>query len=1681
MSNRATTTATAKRPAFDVDRARVSNTGRALTSDATGRGWSPDADSASSLPTLHSFGGISTSAPAGMTIGRCDDQYEAAAERAAEAVIAGNGASEAPAIGGGAPRVQARAVAGAAPQVTAELPRQMQAAATEGRALPTSQRTFYEDRLGHDFGAVRIHAGPAAAAAASSVQAQAFAHGSDVYFGENFYQPDSPSGQRLIAHELAHTVQQRPNVIARRALDGSTEGAAAPGSQDATSPQSATPASADVAPALTGDSDGGPAAAPPTAAVAPLLASQAAASPTTAAAARMQMLVRTSAGDAAQSSAETSEASEEGGGAQSRGGAAAAADASETGRAAQAAMATFDAQLAELSGHRSSEIRFQEAESGSVEDPERRLRREQSTSLASAFLRDVGAHVELIIAPAKELPSQLLAGLTGATGAITAAGKTQTDVVRGSAEASRQKVKGQTSQTRGLIERKRKENDQATAQAVQTSRDKSSTARDIANKDIDKHGDSQAKSIATSYRMAVWPMQEVGETAGDNAKAMARRKADAWLAQRNGESSLLDGALHDNRIEAAADAAVQVGDEYAKSLEKSANEQAAKLPESKPEVLGKVTEITGQAKKGLDDQFKQIADGADAFAKSSAARTGKVAGDFRSAAGQSGTQTAAAISAAEEQQAGEIAAFSATQSKALDQSVASGIDQLADGVTQTADGLMESMDDFVASARSMAPPDPQELSSSLGDVMGQTAATAGTMGAKIQTIGPTMSDAISTGRDQSVEMLTKNAASAVQQIDGTRESFNKGAVALNQQTVSGFDKLGKGDQKAAQEIGTRAESGFADASRMAAENFTKFGEKVEENFAQGRHQVLASLWSNETKGQLNADMRKYGQEAADQVQPRWKKVLKWVITIVVIIAVIAITVATAGALGPVGVVLLGAALGAAAGAVTTIANNLIDGKKWSDGVAKAMIVGAIGGAVGGAGGVILKGVGSVALKIGLEAGINVVGGVVSEVVGSLAVGETVNWTGAIMGALIGAGIGAGLGIAGALKGKIRFGGMGEAPPAPKVKPQVEVPPPSGRVRAALERAKILAPRPGAVPEAGVGVTPQSAPKTESRIGTQPEPVQGVAKAPAAPAAAEPAMPSPETTEPPTMLPEPTVARPQAASVDAAPAGSAEPGANVADAAPRESGVFARTEPPVAPTGEGAVTAEPTPSPAPDKVRPIGSARRARAAIRSEPAGPPRQAEPRVADTASQPSSNVSSQPEPRVAPSNEGGATQQPRPQEQPGRGKLHEFDPAQRGRAGPQPELKSSKPLTSADEFAARRAAQEAPPPEAQPKVQEKPLAMVSGVKSQAQVVDVAPGGGGGGTGENIAGGRNPVEPQAVNKPPGGGQRPPSSPAEGGGSSRSQVSEPTGQPSPKRGSRGTTTEAGAPPSKAAKLKLVPAEEVTAASVKPGEGGAAATNDPATQGAEQKSAATGKSSPKRPRPPPTHLPEYPQFPEGVGGRDPQESLDFFAANKSKYPKRIQNEINAARPGSAADAERIDGMIREAQTLRGNKALGYPAQSEPIVTGVDASGRPISRPSSPFTTTTKGHSPLGEGTSFERGFTLDAKGRPKNLTYEGVTHDGERVQIDDFDFKRRVGSEIKMPLALKNDPRFFAKNIEKVVDQMRRQAKFSQHWGFGDYEWKMFSPEDVMTAEKALGILASRDATLAEHIKITTIY
>jgi hypothetical protein len=77
-----------------------------------------------------------------------------------------------------------------------------------GEPLPSAVRQFMELGFRHDFSHVRVHTDAAAARTAESVRARAYTVGRDVVFGAGQFMPDTAAGQRLIAHELAHVIQQ---------------------------------------------------------------------------------------------------------------------------------------------------------------------------------------------------------------------------------------------------------------------------------------------------------------------------------------------------------------------------------------------------------------------------------------------------------------------------------------------------------------------------------------------------------------------------------------------------------------------------------------------------------------------------------------------------------------------------------------------------------------------------------------------------------------------------------------------------------------------------------------------------------------------------------------------------------------------------------------------------------------------------------------------------------------------------------------------------------------------------------------------------------------------------------------------------------------------------------------------------------------------------------------------------------------------------------------------------------------------------------------------------------------------------------------------------------------------------------------------------------------------------------
>lgn len=116
-----------------------------------------------------------------------------------------------------------------APQVTEDTapPLVHDVLRSAGQPFDPRTRAFFEARYGRDFANVRIHTETAAEQAASSVSARAFTVGDHIVFGSGAFEPASRAGRQLIAHELAHVVQQSSGAAFQRV--GSIHGPIGPG------------------------------------------------------------------------------------------------------------------------------------------------------------------------------------------------------------------------------------------------------------------------------------------------------------------------------------------------------------------------------------------------------------------------------------------------------------------------------------------------------------------------------------------------------------------------------------------------------------------------------------------------------------------------------------------------------------------------------------------------------------------------------------------------------------------------------------------------------------------------------------------------------------------------------------------------------------------------------------------------------------------------------------------------------------------------------------------------------------------------------------------------------------------------------------------------------------------------------------------------------------------------------------------------------------------------------------------------------------------------------------------------------------------------------------------------------------------------------------------------------------
>ncbi len=166
--------------------------------------------------TPHNVGDIAVASPSlrgaqcKLSVSQPSDPLELEADRIADQVV-GTAEPEGGAVDFASRSLPPRSVAksGDAGGVTSAVDSCV-TPAIHGGGVPLSAdtRSFMEPRFGHDFSQVRVHTDEAASRSAQAVQAHAYTLGSDIVFGAGQYGPGTRDGDRLLAHELAHVVQQ---------------------------------------------------------------------------------------------------------------------------------------------------------------------------------------------------------------------------------------------------------------------------------------------------------------------------------------------------------------------------------------------------------------------------------------------------------------------------------------------------------------------------------------------------------------------------------------------------------------------------------------------------------------------------------------------------------------------------------------------------------------------------------------------------------------------------------------------------------------------------------------------------------------------------------------------------------------------------------------------------------------------------------------------------------------------------------------------------------------------------------------------------------------------------------------------------------------------------------------------------------------------------------------------------------------------------------------------------------------------------------------------------------------------------------------------------------------------------------------------------------------------------------
>jgi hypothetical protein len=654
----------------------------------------------------------------------------------------------------------------------------------------------------------------------------------------------------------------------------------------------------------------------------------------------------------------------------------------------------------------------------------------EAINITNSFLAEAALRVQAIT----QLGQGIEAGIQGATenakAAVMVAVEQQKAAVTAQIAQQRQQVQSEAQATIAQIETQYQATAATTSQTAATERQKVAAEYTTSVQKVDETESNQLAKIEEFYTQAKEKYRAAGVKVGDEAIAFGEQKATEWEAQITGkDDNFWDGPLTDNRLKARAKAAREVAKQYKEGLVAEGNKQADAVEQGKPKDIEGIHNIANQSRQQLQTLQQQTLDNINSVEQQVLTQLADAQTQLTQTANQTLQSTLQTLDQQQTAQLQLLSVYGNEQVSAIERDAQKAIASIQDGVSQAATNLQTAIQDIQAQLQGTPAPNPEELSATLAEILAQFDSSVAKVQEQTEQGITASQEGITQGGQQAVTAVNGIAQSGLEESAAVSEEAKTSLTNLNQGATDTFNQIQQAFTTTLTDTTQAAVTGFGEVTQGMQSAFDQSNQNMDTNFQKSVNDLEEGLRGSiqgDKQPNLDSDIQKYAQEAADQEQPRWKTVLKVFLIIAVIVVAIIVAPAVIGAVGAVagalgagaalaggiGAIVGGAIVGAVAGAVIQMGSNLIDGKNLLHDVGKAALAGAIGGAFGGAGGVfgnMLAQAGR--LGTGLtqsfwRLGIDVASDIAGGIFGNLATGDPIT----LEGVLIGAGIAAGVNI-----------------------------------------------------------------------------------------------------------------------------------------------------------------------------------------------------------------------------------------------------------------------------------------------------------------------------------------------------------------------------------------------------------------------------------------------------------------------------------------------------------------------------------------------------------------------------------------------------------------------------------------------------------------------------------------------